>query len=85
MAERLRKWRAIPRRLGATTARAAPKHSRAQYLNNHNELAQGSRARTVSHLCLNSDYCIDTRVCIVNHMKTVGSLAANNPSWRPQA
>jgi hypothetical protein len=27
------------------------------------------RVRTVSHLCLNSDYCIETHVCIVSHMK----------------
>jgi hypothetical protein len=30
----------------------------------------------VSHLCLNSDYCIYSLVCIVGNMKRLASLAA---------
>jgi hypothetical protein len=36
----------------------------------------GSCVRTVSHLYLNSDYCIDSLVCIVSSMKRLASLAA---------
>jgi hypothetical protein len=33
-------------------------------------------ARTVSHLYLNGDYCIYSRICIVCHMKTLAPSAA---------
>ena len=36
----------------------------------------GPRVRTVSHLYLNSDCCIDRHFCIVGNMKRLASLAA---------
>ena len=35
----------------------------------------GLCVRTVSHLCLNSDYCIDSHFCIVGYVKRLASLA----------